>query len=200
MISTIIAFLVLLNPFALFLYLGPIMKDLSSQDFMRLLIKATFISFVISVIFLFAGNFLFDNVLQIRFESFRIFGGIILFSFAYLFIVKGNQAIINMKEDLDDLASEIALPFMIGAGTIALTILMSKQMNFSLGIISLIIIFSLNHGIIVLLKIIRDSIDKKRFRIAFDKNLGILLRINGFFIGAIGINMIVTGISVLFFS
>ena len=40
--------------------------------------------------------------------------------------------------------------------------------------------------------------DTKRIKIAFDKNMGVLLRLNGFFIGAMGIDMILTGINNLF--
>jgi multiple antibiotic resistance protein len=40
---------------------------------------------------------------------------------------------------------------------------------------------------------------KHKFRVAFDKNMEILLRLNGFFIGAIGINMIIQGINSLYY-
>lgn len=45
------------------------------------------------------------------------------------------------------------------------------------------------------MKKIRGSMRSKNIQIAFDKNMELLLRINGFFLGAIGIDMIVTGIS-----
>lgn len=104
-----------------------------------------------------------------------------------------------MKEDLDNLASEIALPFMVGAGTISLSILLSQKMEPLFGTIILIIIFSVNFLSLVFLTKFRKMIDKKKFKIAFDKNMEILLRLNGFFIGAIGVDMILTGINNLFF-
>ncbi|MFW5755582.1 MAG: hypothetical protein ACOCWK_03195 [Tangfeifania sp.] len=48
------------------------------------------------------------------------------------------------------------------------------------------------------LKKFRDSIEGKKFKTAFDKNMEVLLRLNGFFIGAIGINMVLTGITNMF--
>ena len=60
-------------------------------------------------------------------ESFRIFGGVVLLSFGFLYIVKGDTALISIKEDLDDLASEIALPFMVGAATISLSIIIGNS-------------------------------------------------------------------------
>jgi multiple antibiotic resistance protein len=44
----------------------------------------------------------------------------------------------------------------------------------------------------------RNSIETKRLKTAFDKNMEVLLRLNGFFIGAIGINMVLTGINNMF--
>ncbi len=195
MFAHIISFLVMLNPFALFLYLGPIRKELKSKTFYKVLFKASMISFVVFAIFIATGTLLFEKVFQINFESFRIFGGIIIFSFAYFFIVKGHRAFIQLKENLDDLASDIALPFMIGAGTITRAILIGNELPFFIGIITLAIIITINLGIIVFLKFLRDTISNKKFQIAFDKNMEILLRLTGFFVGAIGVNMVFNGIS-----
>ncbi len=194
LITLMIAFLVMLNPFALFLYLNPIMEELDNRSFLKVLFKATIMSFFTLLVFLLAGSFLFSKVLQISFESFRIFGGIIIFSFAYLFIVKGHKSLINMKENLNDLASEIALPFMVGAGTISIAIVMSHQLPETEGIFALISVMAINYIIITVLKMIKDGLSRKKLKVAFDKNMEVLLRLNGFFVGAIGINMIVTGV------
>lgn len=198
MISSIIEILVMLNPFALFLYLEPIRKDLTHTSFLRVIFKATLISFFICTAFFFFGDFIFGKIFQINFESFRIFGGIIIFSYAYFFIVRGQRALIMLKEDLNDLASEIALPFMAGAGSISLSILLAEKHEIWKGALVLVIVFVLNFTTIFLLKYLRDSIEGKKFKKAFDKNMEVLLRLTGFFIGAIGINMMLTGISNIF--
>ncbi|MFA9391806.1 MAG: MarC family protein [Prolixibacteraceae bacterium] len=194
MLSSILEILVMLNPFALFLYLEPIRKDLDHKSFIKVILKATLISFTICLVFFFFGDFIFKNVFQINFESFRIFGGIIIFSYAYFFIIKGQKALIMIKEDLNDLASEIALPFMVGAGTLSLSIVLSHKQNIAMGSLILIIVFILNFAILYVLKRLKDSVDGLKLKTAFDKNMEVLLRLNGFFIGAIGINMIVNGI------
>jgi multiple antibiotic resistance protein len=195
MITAILSFLVMLNPFALFLYLKPVMGDLSDKDFRSVFWKATLISFVIFLVFLVFGDVVFQKVFRINFESFRIFGGIVLFSFAYMFIVQGKKAFIQIKGDLHDLASEIALPFMVGAGTISLTVLLSVDEVMWMGAIILFIAVLVNFLMVMGLKQIRNRIPSKRFQKAFDKNMELLLRVNGFFLGAIGIDMIITGIS-----
>jgi len=62
MIPSIIAFLVLLNPFALFIYLQPVMRELSEKHFHKVLFKATVISFAIFAIFVYAGDFIFQEI------------------------------------------------------------------------------------------------------------------------------------------
>jgi len=198
MIQTFAEFLVLLSPFALFLYLRPVMQELSNRDFIKVLVKATIISFVIFFVFLASGDFVFNQILNINFESFRIFGGIIIFSIAYLFIMKGQKAFFQLKGSLDDLAAEIALPFLVGAATISLTILMGNRFSTLVGSLLIVLILSVNFFVILLLKYLRSLIEKRKLKVAFDKNLEILLRLNGFFIGAIGINMIIRGLNELF--
>lgn len=188
----------MLNPFALFLYLEPVRKDLKHDEFMSVILKASLISLSVCYLFFFSGEFLFKKVFMIDFESFRIFGGIIIFSFAYFFIVKGQKALIMIKENLDDLASEIALPFMVGAGTISISIITSYKHPQLTGAGILLVAFIINFASIYILKKLRDSLEGKRLKTAYDKNMEVLLRLNGFFIGAIGINMILTGIKNMF--
>jgi len=197
MIATIIAFLVLLNPFALFIYLQPVMRELSEKDFHKVLFRASLISFGIFALFVIAGDFIFLRIFQINFEAFRIFGGIIIFTLAYMFIIQGKKSLIDMKENLDDLAAEIALPFMVGAGTISLCVVMSNKYRTPKGILILSIIMILHYIIIFLLMQIRKLV-AARFRVAFDKNMEIALRLNGLFVGAIGVNMIIVGIKNLY--
>lgn len=198
-LSTIISFLLLLNPFAMFIYLSPVMKDLTPFNFVKVLIRAAILSFFIYLFFAFTGIFIFKNVFQISFESFQIFGGIIIFSIAYLFIIKGQRALIHMKEDLDELASEIALPFMVGAGTISYTILMSQEFGSAIAGIILATTLILYVLVILSLKAVRANIKRKKLKVAFDKNMEILLRLNGFFLGAIGIDLMARGIINVFF-
>jgi len=198
MLDSLIALLVMLNPFALFIYLNPVMEDLRHRDFLKVLWRASLISLGVFLVFLFAGDFIINRVFQINFESFKIFGGVVIFSFAYMFIVKGHKALIAMKGSLDDLASEIALPFMVGAGTLSIVIFMAHKLSLTQATIGLPMVLIANFIIIVSLKAIKDSLEKRQMKVAFDKNMEILLRINGFFIGAIGVDLIFEGIKTLF--
>ncbi len=194
MLSEILYFLVILNPFAQFIYLFPVMRELHKRDFMIVLLKASAISFVIFSVFLVGGDFIFKGIFMISFGSFRIFGGIVMFAFSYYYIVEGKEALIRMKESLDDLASEIALPFMVGAGTISVSVLLSDALSLPQGLGVIGIVLGLNFFIVMLLGGLRGRLNYKKQRVAFDKFMQMFMRVNGFFVGAIGINLIVTGI------
>ncbi len=198
MLKTILSFIVMMNPFALFLYLTPVMKELNREEFLLVLTKASIISYAIILFFVLTGDVIFNLLFQIEFNSFRIFGGIVIFSFAYFYIVQGRKALIQLRGNLDDLAAEIAMPFMVGAGTISLAIIASEEHTIMQNMIILPIILIINFLIILGLKSIREHIMQKRLRVAFDKSMGILLRITGFFVGAIGIDMALIGIRNLF--
>ncbi len=198
MIAAALAFLVMLNPFALFIYLQPVMKELSSKEFRSVLYRASLISLTIFYAFSVFGEFVFERILHINFEAFRIFGGTILFSYAFMFIIQGRRSLITMKEDLHDLASEIALPFMVGAGTISLSILMGHRFEPGLSLLMLTVILTVNYTIVVVLTFIRKALST-RMKIAFDKMMEMSLRLNGFFLGSIGLNMIITGINNIYF-
>ena len=96
------------------------------------------------------------------------------------------------------MASEIALPFTVGAGTISLTMLMSRAMPVVEGVVALAIILCIHCIAVLSLKLIRDNIDTKPVKKAFDKNMMIMMRVNGFFLGAIGVNMIMVGVQNVF--
>jgi len=196
MLTVIISFTAMLNPFALFLYLGSVMDDLDNKSFVKVLVNATLISAAILALFVISGDYIFRSIFHIHFASFKIFGGIIIFSLAFQFIIKGKRAFITMKANLDDLASEIALPFMVGAGTISLSIMMRNTLNLRYSILALSISLVVNFVSILLLKAFKDNIARKKFRVLFDKVMEICLRINGFFLGAIGIDMMMQGLKV----
>ncbi len=198
MFSSALEFLILINPFALFLYLAPLMKELSHKQFLIVLLEASLISFIIFLMFLLGGNFIFQEIFGIDFESFRLFGGIIIFTFAFLYIVRGDKAFIRVKDDIKELPPEIALPFMVGAGTISLAIIYGQNLGIISGSIVLLAALFVNYIIIILLKIFRDRIPQ-RIKLVFDRGMDIFLRLNGFFVGAIGVEMVRVALNNIYF-
>ena len=198
MLSYVLAFLVMLNPFALFVYVKNVREELPDSDYYKVLIKANIQSFVIYSVFAVTGAFLFHNIFNIDFESFRIFGGIVLFALGLVIIIQGRRSVITLKGSLDDIASEVAIPFIVGPGSITVSIIIGNEFSppFAIGIIALAMI--INFYIVYILSVLRKRILHDSARKQFDKKLGVYLRLNGFFIGSIGVNMVIIGINNLF--
>lgn len=192
MTAYIISFLILLNPFALFVYLLPLKKELGLRSLSSILTRASLISFVVYMLFAVLGTQLF-NVLLIDFESFRIFGGIVLVSFALSFILLGKQSMINTKGEINKIAAEVALPFIVGAGTITQSILIGNVYSDAKSALTIFLVMIANFSIVMSIAYIRQRLNPK-LKIVFDRNAEIILRLTGFLVGAYGVNLIVVGL------
>ncbi len=195
--SYIVLFLTLLNPFALFIYVLPLKQNLGLGPFINIMARASLISYAIFVFFSFIGYSLFTDVLRINFESFRIFGGLVMIGFALSFILQGKESMITIRGELSRIAAQVALPFMVGAGTITISILMGEALTKTGAIFGIAVVMLINFLVVISLAVFRYRM-RQRFRTVFDKNLEILLRVNGFFVGAFGVDFVVTGIQTFF--
>jgi multiple antibiotic resistance protein len=197
-VSSILPFLAILNPFALCLYLAGVMDDLQSGVFVKVLLRASIISLIVFWIFALVGEPLLVHFLGVRPEALRIFGGIIFFIIAYNYVTRGYKATEILRGSLEELPSAIALPFMIGAGTITEAILLGKRhgpyLAMSLLFLGLFICFM----VVVGFKLTKDSLKGERERV-FVRYVNILSRINGLLIGAISTEMVISGIKKLWF-
>lgn len=194
MMSYILAFLVMLNPFALFVYVKNVREELPDRDYYSVLVKAFILSFMIYAFFAVFGAFLFNEIFKIDFGSFRIFGGIVLLSLALVIIIQGRRSVVTLKGSLDDIASDLAIPFMVGPGTISVSIIIGNDLLPALAVFIIAAAIVINFTIMMALSIMRKRMLNDGSRRVFDKKLGVFLRVNGFFIGAIGVDMVITGL------
>lgn len=192
-LNSLLPFLAILNPFALCLYLAGVMDDLEPRKFIKVLLWASLISLIVFVVFAVTGEALLVDFLDVRPEALRIFGGVIFFVVAYNYVTKGYRAAEVLRGGLDELPSAIALPFMIGAGTITQAILLGKKNGPYLSIFLLFLGLCISFVIVIAFKLIRDRLKEKRERV-FERYINILSRINGLLIGAISAEMVVSGI------
>lgn len=193
MLSFFVSFLVLLNPFALFVYLIPLKKERGIRDFAGILLRASLISYIIYILFALFGQNIFRG-LNIDFESFRIFGGIVLTSLALSFILQGKKSMIATRGELSQIAAEVALPFIVGVGTITQSILLGEILSTIESLIVITAVMITNFLIVTALAYVRHIL-RNDLKVVLDKNAEILLRINGFVVGAYGVNLIVVGMA-----
>lgn len=193
MLAFIFSFLILLNPFALFIYMIPLYKEQKLGTFFKILLGASLISYIIYAAFAIFGQRIFET-LKVDFEAFRIFGGAVLVSFALSFILQGKKSMINTRGEIGKLASEVALPFIVGAGTITQSILIGEKESALRGSFIIAVVMIINFLLVASLMVARDRLHDK-YNVLFDKNAEILLRINGFIVGAYGVDLVVVGIN-----
>lgn len=191
--DSLVPFLAILNPFALCLYLVGVMDDLESRAFIRVLFWASVISLIVFWVFAVAGEPLLVDFLGVRPEALRIFGGVVFFVVAYNYVTRGYKAVETLRGSLEELPSAIALPFMIGAGTITQAILLGRRHGPCLSIFLLSLGLCICFLVVIAFKLIRDGLRDKREKV-FERYVNILSRINGLFIGAISTEMIISGI------
>ena len=195
MIELLLSFIVILNPFALCLYLSGIIEDLDSKQFFRVLTLASLVSYIVFAVFSLFGDKLLITVFSVRTEALRTFGGLVFLVVAYNYVTKGSsEATAILRGSLDELPSQIAVPFMIGAGTITQAILIGKRSNALSSVIILLFAVAISTLFVLVFKYVRDKIKERHIQ-TFDRYVNILSRINGLIIGAISIEMIVSGVS-----
>lgn len=196
MVGSTIPFLAILNPFALCLYMVGVVEDLDMRSFVRVLVGASLISMVAFWICALAGDSLLSNLLGIRPAAMRIFGGIIFFVVGYNYVLRGFRATEMLRGRVEELPSAIALPYMIGAGTITQAILVGKQHVWWEAMLVLLIGIVVTFVVLLGFKVLHDRMHKRREAV-FERYVNILARLNGLLIGAISTEMVVSSLHVL---
>jgi len=190
---SLVPFLAILNPFALCLYLAGLMETLPARNFIRVLAGACVISLAVFAIFALSGERLLVDWLGIHPQALRAFGGLIFLIVGYNYVVRGYKATEILRGSLEDLPSAVALPFMIGAGTITQSILIGKSNGPGQTLFVLALGVSITFLVVMAFKFIRDHVKGPKEKV-FERYINILARINGLLIGAISTEMIVSGL------
>ena len=135
-------------------------------------------------------------VFQVRLASLQIFGGIIMLFIAFQYIIKGPGSNQLFKGDISEMAPNISLPYMIGPGTIWVSILIGRKFNTVLCLSMIASVLLINFVFLLLYHQLHYRLRKKGNTIV-TKYFSILMRTNALFIGAIAIEMLVTGIETI---
>lgn len=187
-------FFSLLNPFLMSIYMLGIIRNSQARVFNRALIQGSLISFVVFIIFAKTGEAFFHDVLHVRFESFQIFGGIIFLVIGYRYVFEGADTIGVMRGAPHHLAGTIAMPFMIGPGTISAAVITGIQLNLWQLVLVIFVTLFLTCSLLILMKYAHDHLQHKHSNY-IDLYVDIVGRLAALLIGTIAIDMIVTGVS-----
>ena len=185
--------LMLLNPFLIVIYLTDIMKSSSNALFANIMMMAGIISVIIFSIFALLGEFIFERLLQADIASFQIFGGIVFLIISLKFMFFGEVAISDLRAESKSISSSIAMPRLVGPGTIGVSIVAGKKLMPQLAMLSIIVSVGISTAIIIFLKILFDFLSAKKEGI-IEKYVEISGKVGALIIGTYAVDMIFQGV------
>lgn len=185
--------LVLLNPFLVILYLVDVVEKLGTKQFAHVMVRAGLIASVVFCAFALLGDAVFSGFVQAEFASFQIFGGLVFLLIGLQFVFRGPTAIEILRGKSEHLAGAIAMPVLIGPGTISASVVIGKRLD-SLSafaaVLLAVIIFVL---VIIALKVLHDIV-RPRSEALVQRYIEIAGRVMALFVGTVSIDMIMQGI------
>lgn len=186
--------LVLLNPFLVIVYLVDLVEKLEDREFNLVLLRAAMISTVVFWCFAILGDAIFSSVIQAEFGSFQVFGGIVFLLIGLQFVFRGPKAIEMLQGESQHLAGAVAMPVMIGPGTISASVVIGERHTpvLAMGIVLVAIVTSVL--VIMALKKLHDFV-RPRNEVLVQRYIEIAGRITALFIGTVAVEMIMQGLS-----
>jgi len=185
--------LLLLNPFLIIIYLMDVVQSLDRVQFRRVLIRAGLIAGAVFCCFAVLGDAIFSNLMQAEFASFQIFGGIIFLLIGIQFVFKGPMAIEILRGKSAHLSGAIAMPVLIGPGTISASVVIGKRHEPLFACAAVLTAVVLCLFTIIWLKWVHDYM-RPRHESLIQRYIEVAGRITALFVGTIAVEMIMKGI------
>ncbi len=157
--------LVLLNPFLVIIYLIDVVQKLDRRKFLCVMVGAGGISAGVFCVFAVAGDAIFSDLVRAEFASFQIFGGIVFLLIGIQFVFHGPTAIEILRGESDQLTGAIAIPGLIGPGTINASVILGKRSSPEIACASVLLAVVVYILIMVLLKVLHDFVLPRRERL-----------------------------------
>lgn len=184
----------LLNPFLLIIYLLEPLEELGKHDFSSAVRKAGLISCGVFVLFAVVGDAVFSTVLNARFESFQVFGGIIFLVIGLRFVFYGNKALLHLRGAPEQVAGAVAMPIMIGPATISASIIAGQQLGVIWGPVIVILAVFASVFVMILLKALHDFVRPRNEKLV-ERYVDIAGRVLALVVGTFSIEMIMRGVT-----
>jgi len=167
-------------------------KDLTERERIRVFNLSAFVGFITLLILAFTGKWIMVNVFRITMSEFKIAGGVLL-------TIIGVQRLVTLKkwqgdhdhENVYELAVvPLAVPLLVGPGSIATAILIYDKDGPLVAVVSLVAVFAVTWGILQASPFLAKLFGKFGMMVAS--------RILFIFITAIGVHFLLSGLSEYF--
>ncbi len=183
----------LLNPFLVIIYLIDVVEKLERRRFVRVLFQASMIASVVFCCFAVLGDVIFSSIFQAQFASFQIFGGVIFLLIGLQFVFRGPTAIELLRGESEHLAGAIAMPVLVGPGTISASVVIGKRHDPITACVAVAIAVLASISVMLLLKSVHDFVRPRRARL-IDRYVEIAGRITALYVGTVATEMIMQGV------
>jgi small neutral amino acid transporter SnatA (MarC family) len=192
-VASLLLFLALLNPFMMSVYLIDRITDLPRALFVRVLTRGALISGAVFVLFAWGGDAIFSDVLQVRFASFQIFGGIVFLLIGARLVLTGADAMRAMRGQPEHIAGSIAMPFMIGPGTVSASVVVGARLPVLHAIAVIAAALAITVALVTAIKLAHDFL-KERNAGLIDRYMEVVGRVSALLIGTFAVDMIFEGL------
>jgi multiple antibiotic resistance protein len=187
--------LVLLNPFLVSIYLVDLVEKLEGKHFNQVLIRAGLIASVVFCGFAILGDTIFSNLMQAEFASFQIFGGVVFLLIGLQFVFQGPKAIEMLRGESQHLAGAVAMPVLIGPGTISASVVIGKRHDPMSACVIVFVAVMVAITLLILLKWVHDKV-RPRFEPLVQRYTEVVGRVMALFVGTVAVNMIMQGVGI----
>jgi len=191
--ATALLLFALLNPFLMSVYLIDLITDLPRAMFVRVLARGALISALVFSVFAWSGDAIFSDVLHVRFASFQVFGGIIFLAIGVRFVFSGADAMRAIRGRVEHIAGSIAMPFMIGPGTVSASVVAGARLPVPDAIAVIFATLAVTVALVAAIKLAHDYLKEGNARLV-DRYIEIVGRISALLIGTFAIEMIFEGV------
>jgi len=185
--------LVLLNPFLVIIYLVDMVEKLDRMRFAKVLLHGSLIATAVFCSFAILGDVIFSSIVQAEFASFQIFGGVIFLLIGLQFVFRGPSAIEALRGESSGLASAIAMPVLIGPGTISASVVIGKRHDALQACATIIAAVFISVIIMLVLKALHDYV-RPRSEPVIKRYIEIAGRITALYVGTVAVEMIMQGL------
>ncbi|MDY6863966.1 MAG: MarC family protein [Thermodesulfobacteriota bacterium] len=185
--------MVLLNPFLVIVYLIDVMQKLGQKQFSHVVIRAGLIASVVFCCFAILGDVIFSDIVNAEFASFQIFGGMVFLLIGLQFVFHGPTAIEILRGESEHLAGAIAMPVLIGPGTISASIVIGKRHDPLIACTAVLMAVISSVIIMLILKSAHDFV-RPRWEKLIQRYIEVIGRITALFVGTISVEMVMQGL------
>lgn len=192
-INSITLLFLLLNPFLLIIYIVDVVEKLDRYEFAKVLIRAGLIAGIVFCCFAILGDAIFSGVVHVEFASFQIFGGVIFLLIGLQFVFRGPTALEILRGESEHIAGAIAMPVLIGPGTISASVIVGERHNPMSACVVVLVAVMITIILIYILKEWHDYIRPRRVSL-INRYIEVAGRITALYVGTVSIEMIMQGL------